>query len=103
MRATPPNEIALVYREVGASHVFNAPEVPGFHIGSSLLKKAFEQALIGLGEHMSRVCGRSVHYGADLTYEQFLAHLKNPDLQGTEALFSNFVIAKIAEERRAPA
>lgn len=96
-RATPPSEVTLVYRELGKTHVFTAQELKGLHIGSSSLQTAFEQAIIALGEHVSRVFGCDAEYEAELSYDDFQRHLR---ADSASPLSGNFVIAKRAEINR---
>jgi hypothetical protein len=97
----PPEQVTLVYREVGKTHVFTARELRGFHVGSAERKFAFEHAFTALSEHVSRIYGCHAEYKTDLTYAQFEAHLKGPtsngsDLlkKGMELLSGSFVIAQ---------
>lgn len=86
---TPPVEVTLVYREVGKTHVFTAPDLHGFHIGSSVLKNAYEQAVIALGQHVSRVFDCNVAYRMDRSFKEFESLLKKDD-----EFAGNFVLAK---------
>jgi hypothetical protein len=86
---TPPAEVTLVYREVGKTHVFTAPDLRGFHIGSSVLKNAYEQAVIALGQHVSRVFECSVAYRMARSFKEFENLLKKDD-----EFSGNFVLAK---------
>lgn len=74
----PPKEVHLLYREVGRTHVFTAEEFRGFHIGARDLKKAYEQAITALGEHVSLTlnCTSPVKYEAEYSYADFVRHLK---------------------------
>ena len=76
---TPPCEVTLVYRHVGAGHVFTAEGMPGFYIGSSSLKKAFEMAMVGLGAHA---------YETETSFDEFEASI------GSESLLANFLCAR---------
>lgn len=87
--AMPPAEVTLVYREVGKTHVFTAPDFRGFHIGSSVLKTAYEQAVIALGEHISRVYNCPASYRIERSFKEFETLLKKED-----EFASNFVFAK---------
>lgn len=86
-----PEQVTLTYRRVGDTHVFTARELPGLHVGSSSLYKAFEQAIKALGEHVSRLCEREVGYEAEMTFAQFRQYLA-----GENAVMQSFVIAKKA-------
>ena len=61
--AAPPDEITLVYRPVGPSHVFTAtgPSMSGFHISSPDLKVAFDLAGVALGKHVALIYGVHAH------------------------------------------
>ena len=70
-----PNEITLVYREVGGTHVFTAPNFKGLHIGSSDLKNAYSLVPVALSEHVSSVCSQESEYVLSMPFEQFESHL----------------------------
>ena len=89
---SPPSEITLVYRVVGKTHVFTALDMTGFHIGSSSLRCAFEQASVALGEHVTAVSGMQAQYSFEPSFEAFEAHLKGKGLIG------NFVKALRSEQ-----
>jgi hypothetical protein len=84
-RETPPEEITLVYRPVGPSHVFtaNGPEMSGFHISHPQRKTAFELAVKALGKHVHLIYAVDAHYQFERTYEDFEAHLKDA-IEGNE-------------------
>lgn len=92
--ASPPDEITLVYRPVGLSHVFTAtgPEMSGFHISHPSLQVAFGLAALGLGRHVTSLYGIEANYEIQCSYDDFLSHLKGEGQQG------NFVIARITHE-----
>ena len=85
---TPPCEVALTYRPVGAGHVFTAEGMPEFHIASSQLKRAFELAIKGIGEHVSELSGEKVAYHTELTFDEFKACVDG------ESLMANFLLAR---------
>lgn len=99
-RASPPDMIRLVYEEVGKTHVFTAENFPGFHIGASVLRKAYDDAIVALGEHVSRVYGCTVSYDTGLDFDAFLRHLKGEDTNVGQAGLLRPVIAKIATEQK---
>jgi|ERR1700682_1140903 len=93
-RATPPEEITLVYRPVGPSHVFtaNGPGMSGFHISHPYRKVAFDLAVDALGKHVALLYGVDApQYEFDRSYEDFEAHLK-VEIEG------NQVTARIAHK-----
>ncbi|MBI2713644.1 MAG: hypothetical protein HYX37_04220 [Rhizobiales bacterium] len=94
--ATPPDEITLVYRPVGQSHVFTAaePEMSGFHISSPYLEVAFGLASIGLGGYVSKLYGIEAEYEIQCSFKEFEDHLKG------KSTLANFVIAKMAQHER---
>lgn len=76
-----PEEVTLIYRKVGATHVFTAEGFPGFHIGSSRLATAYKEALGALGEHVALVRGCDpVVYDA-IPLEQLRRELNAADQQ----------------------
>jgi hypothetical protein len=77
-RQTPPQEIILVYRPVGKSHVFTSasPDMSGFHMSHPSLQCAFELASFGLGKHVSEMYGCEAAYKVEGNFEDFEAHLK---------------------------
>jgi hypothetical protein len=89
----PPDEITLVYRPVGLSHVFTAagPEMSGFHISSPSLEVAFGLAAPGLGRHVSSLYGVEAKYEIPCSFDEFLSHLKGEGQHG------NFVIARMTQ------
>ncbi len=96
----PPPEVTLLYREVGKTHVFTADhdKLRGFHIGSSDLSRAFHQAAIALGEHVSRVFGCSANYTLEISFTEFQERLgKDHDVQ--HILAGGLLIAKRDESR----
>lgn len=99
---TPPTSVTLIYRAIGKTHVFTAQEFKGFHIGSSSLRKAYEQAIKALGEHVSLIYGQSVEYETRQTYEAFQRKLSGID-DGDSDLFRSVVIATRSQEARAAA
>jgi len=76
--ATPPEEITLVYRLVGPSHVFtaNGPEMSGFHISHPNLKVAFDLAGKALGKHVSLIYRVDAQYEFERSFADFESHLK---------------------------
>lgn len=82
-------QVTLTYRKVGETHVFTARELPGLHIGSSSLYKAFEQSIKALGEHVTRLSGKEACYEAEMTFADFKKYLA-----GENAVMGSFVIAK---------
>lgn len=87
-----PQELALVYRQVGNSHVFTSKSAPGLHIGSSQRSEAFTCALTGLSEHFTRLYGRSVRYESDMDFDEFEARLCGAE----EGLAGGIVFARLA-------
>jgi hypothetical protein len=87
----PPEEITLVYRPVGPSHVFtaNGPEMSGFHISHPHRKVAFELAVEALGKHVALIYGVDTQYELERSYDDFETHLRN-EIEG------NQVTARIA-------
>src|SRR5262245_15917673 len=53
----PPDEITLVYRNLGMTHVFIAQEFRGFHVGGPTLREALDTAIHSLGKHVSLLYG----------------------------------------------
>jgi hypothetical protein len=94
--ASPPSQVTLVYREVGKTHVFTAIECRGLHVGSKDLKDAFENAIDALGQHVSLLYKSNVEYEAEITFEEFLDHMKRGS-----SLAGNIVKAKRAEPAHA--
>jgi hypothetical protein len=72
-----PAEVNLIYRNVGRTHVFTALELPGFHIGSSMLEHVFQHATAALNEHVSKLCDCEATYKLDYSYEGFLAQIES--------------------------
>jgi hypothetical protein len=99
----PPEQVTLVYREVGKTHVFTARELRGFHIGSCDRKFAFEHAFTALSEHVSRLYNCHAEYKPLSSFQQFENHLKVSATNGRDALSKSvellqgsFVIAQKA-------
>jgi hypothetical protein len=78
VRSTPPQEVTLVYRPVGPTHVFtaNGPEMSGFHISHPDRKVAFELAGDALGKHVKLIYGVDAEYEFDRSFADFESHLK---------------------------
>jgi hypothetical protein len=83
--ATPPEEITLVYRPVGPSHVFtaNGPQMSGFHISHPFRKVAFELAVEAIGKHVALIYGVDAEYVFDRSYDDFESHLKG-EIEGNQ-------------------
>ena len=94
-RAAPPQEITLVYRPVGKSHVFTSPssEMAGFHISHPSLKFAFNLAGYALGKHISELYQCSAVYEIEGSFEEFQGHLKG------ESLRTNLITAHLSTRR----
>lgn len=90
--SSPPEQVTLVYRRVGDTHVFTAPELPGLHVGSSSQAKAFEQSIKALGEHVSQLHGCTATYTVEMSFAMF-----KQCLAGENAVACSFVTAKKAE------
>lgn len=88
-----PREIALVYRQVGKSHVFTSKSAEGLHIGSSDLGYAFEWAIKGLSAHFTKLYGRPVRYETQMDYSEFETRLLSSD----EGIGGGVVFAQLAE------
>lgn len=86
VQRTPPAEVTLVYRTVGKTYVFTSEDLPGYHIGSATLERAFELAVQGLGYHVSKIYGCHAQYSTQ-PFAEFEAHLKG------EGLFKSCVFA----------
>lgn len=103
----PPDEITLVYRPVGPSHVFTAsgPEMCGFHISSPKLKVAFDLARASLGRHVALIYGGAAEYEFEHSFEAFEADLNGESLCGNivKARITHREVEKVPEfHRRGP-
>ena len=87
-----PHEVALVYRQVGQSHVFTSKSAAGLHIGSKSLRTAFDYALVGLSEHFTKLYGREVRYVSDMGFEKFESRFCG----GDGGLADSVVFARLA-------
>ena|SRR5215471_14898856 len=98
-KPVPPAQVTLAYRVVGEAktHVFTSNEVPGLHVGSSCLERAFEEAIIALGELVSYQVGYPVTYKPETAFEQFALRLEERDVPAS--LISKYVIARREEGR----
>lgn len=86
-----PSQIALVYRQVGSTHVFSSSGIEGLvHIGSCNRKKAFEKVFRSLSRHVTHVYGREAVYEAPFTYSEFADTIEGADIG------PNFVLARLA-------
>jgi hypothetical protein len=76
-RHAPPEEITLVYRPVGPSHVFTALgyRMSGFHISHYDLKTAYEWAEASLGPHVKLIYGIEADYEIPMGFETFKRHI----------------------------
>jgi Na+-transporting NADH:ubiquinone oxidoreductase subunit NqrB len=72
---SPPDEIILVYRQVGRLHVFTAvgSEMSGFHISHPDLKTAFYLAGAALGRHVVLIYGVEPQYEFERLFDDFEA------------------------------
>src|SRR5579862_3754017 len=96
----PPAKVTLAYRVIGEAktHVFTSEDVPGLHIGSHSLEKAFNEAIAALGEIVSHMCGCHVVYQPAISFRDFVARLEKRDLPANELLSSKFVVVTRAEQ-----
>ncbi len=96
----PPAQVTLAYRVIGEArtHVFTSDEVPGLHIGSQSLEKAFHEAIAALGEIVSHMYGCHVIYQPAVNFRQFVERLEKRDVPASESLSSKFVVVNRAEE-----
>jgi hypothetical protein len=95
----PPVEIELVYKRIGNSHVFTAPQVGGFYYGSSSLEKTFNEAAKALSMHVSRLYHVKAEYSLGSSLSAFEHHLvSDDDDDASELLVKNVVIATKASE-----
>ena len=94
-REAPPDEITLVYRPVGPSHVFTAlgAHMSGFHISHPDLKVAYGLAEASLGPHVKLIYGVAVEYEIPMGFEAFSRHIK-----GHQSLDSNRLTARIHDK-----
>ena len=74
-KGAPPNEVTLVYKLIAGAHSFFSLEVPGLAVGSPDMHEAYELAIDGLGQHVSRIWEVPVRYTAVISYEQFADEL----------------------------
>jgi hypothetical protein len=79
-----PEDVGLLYRPVGRSHVFSAPDLPGFQIGHPDLQLALEGICPALSSHLSATHGVPLRYELAGDYMLFLARIGH---------FPTFVIA----------
>jgi hypothetical protein len=61
--SSPPEDVVLLYRQVGQCHVFNAIDLPGFQIAEPELEVALANIGPALSAHLSMI------YRADLRYQ----------------------------------
>jgi hypothetical protein len=96
----PPAKVTLAYRVIGEAktHVFTSEDVPGLHIGSHSLEKAFNEAVAAVGELISHMCGCHVVYQPAVSFRDFVARLEKHDLSAGERLSSKFVVVNRAEQ-----
>ena len=79
LKTEVPNRVGLVYRKVADYHVFTCADIPGLHVGNSYLKNAFDSAISALSVHASATFDCTAVYVAEVSFEEFQAHLENPE------------------------
>lgn len=96
--ASPPQQVTLVYRNLGITHVFIAEEFRGFHVGGATLRDAMDNAIYALGKHITAVYGLKTpaQYTLRGTFDEFESQLQDAD-----APLNFSVIAQIATKKRA--
>lgn len=71
-----PTSVSLVYRMVGATHVFSSKGINGLvHVGSDNREDAFRGVMTALNKHVTHAYGCEATYSCAMTYEQFSDHL----------------------------
>ena len=71
-----PEEVGIVYRNVGNTHVFTSKGIEGLvHCGSSELEDAFNQVIACLNHHVSEVYDCEVEYKSQVPFNEFEQHL----------------------------
>lgn len=95
---SPPREVALVYRNLGLTHVFIAEEFRGFHVGGATLRAAMDNAIHALGKHITAVYGleKPAQYTLQGTFDEFESQLQDAD-----APLNFSVVAQITPEKAA--
>lgn len=90
---TVPNNVELIYRVVGKTHVFSSKGIRGLvHIGSHDRQEAFTNVIESLGAHVSAAYGCEAAYKCAISYTQFEEHIDaDNDIAG------NFLIARLDE------
>ena len=74
--ANIPEEVGIVYRSAGSTHVFTSKGIKGLvHCGSSDLEDAFNQVIACLNHHVSEVYNCEVEYKSQMSFEEFSQHL----------------------------
>jgi hypothetical protein len=87
-----PDEVALVYRMVGETHVFTSTGIDGLvHVGSHDKRTAFDCAFKALSLHVSKTSGMAVEYEPEQSFEEFFDDAHAAEITG------NFIVAKRAK------
>jgi len=91
----PPQEVTLVYRNLGMTHVFFAEEFHGLHVGGQTLREALDNAIYALGKHITLLYGLSTpaQYALQGTADDFESQLRDAN-----APLNFSVTAKMAPE-----
>jgi hypothetical protein len=86
-----PDQIELVYRRVGSTHVFMSRGITGLvHVGSHDRKSAFTGVIDALNFHVEQAYETPAVYEAGMSYEEFAMHVDTKD-----DLTGNFLTAKL--------
>ena len=73
---SPPENVNLVYRKVGKTHVFSTEGARGLvHVGSVDRENAFNSVIPALSKHITAAYEREASYTCEMSYSDFVQHL----------------------------
>lgn len=78
LQSAPPR-ITLAYKEIDGAHTFSTVEVNGLIIIDSDMENAFNDAVEGVGELISELCGCKVTYHSSHGFAAFIESLVTSD------------------------
>lgn len=78
-----PETVALVYRIVGDTHVFQSKGIKGLvHVGSHDRETAFHNVMDALNQHVTEAYRCEAVYKCTMSYPQFVANIDAHKISG---------------------
>lgn len=91
-----PQAVRIWHKQVGASHIFTSPDLPGLHIGDPELRRAFDMISPAVSLLVEAIYGVEEEYVPDTSFENLEETLHTSESsEGTSNLMiANAVLAR---------